>query len=167
MMWEYSDNEYIKVFRKMLNWEWYTDVNTTKLFLHCLLKANWRDTKWRGIDLKRGQFVTSLPSLSKETGLSLREVRTALNHLQATGEVTGKIYPKFRVITVNSYDEFQRSDRQNGSQMTGKRQAIDRQATPDIINKELLNKEKKRNRPGGQEVEPEHSWLDDTEGEWV
>ena len=62
-MWEYSDKEYIKVFRKMLQWEWYTDSKTKALFLHCLLKANWKDTKWKGMVIKRGQFVTSLPSL--------------------------------------------------------------------------------------------------------
>ena len=27
-MWEYTDTEYIKLFRKMLKWEWYSDVNT-------------------------------------------------------------------------------------------------------------------------------------------
>ena len=56
-MWEYTDTEYIKLFRKMLNWEWYTDVNTKVLFLHCLLKANWKDGSWHGHKYKRGQFI--------------------------------------------------------------------------------------------------------------
>lgn len=145
MSWNYSENEYIKVFRKLLNWEWYTDVNTKTLFLHCLLKANWKDGAWRGHTIKRGQFITSLPSLSKETGLSIREVRTALNHLKSTGEVTDKIYSKFRIITVKSYDSFQSSDRQNDSQPTGKRQASDRQATVDIRSiRSIRSKEDKK-----------------------
>ena len=145
MSWNYSENEYIKVFRKLLNWEWYTDVNTKTLFLHCLLKANWKDGAWHGHTIKRGQFITSLPSLSKETGLSIREVRTALNHLKSTGEVTDKIYSKFRIITVKSYDSFQSSDRQNDSQPTGKRQASDRQATVDIRSiRSIRSKEDKK-----------------------
>ena len=136
MSWNYSDNEFIKIYRKMLNWEWYTDVNTKTLFLHCLLKANWKDGSWHGHEYKRGQFITSLQSLAKETGLSIRQVRTALKHLQTTGEVTSKKYAKFSVITVNSYDSFQSSDKQNDKKVTGKRQATrqasDKQVTTDI-----------------------------------
>ena len=136
MGWNYSNNEYIKIFRKLLDWEWYTDVNTKTLFLHCLLKANWKDGAWHGYEIKRGQFITSIASLSKETGLSIRQVRTALKHLETTGEVTSKICSKFRIITVVSYDFFQSSDKQNDKKTTKKRQAerqaSDKQATTDI-----------------------------------
>lgn len=131
-MWKYTDTEYVKLFRKLLNWEWYTDVNTKVLFLHCLLKANWKDGSWHGYKYKRGQFITSLPSLSRETGLSIRQVRTALNHLKATGELTDWHDNKIRIITVVSFDKFQASDRQKDSQATDNRQASDRQATADI-----------------------------------
>ena len=39
---EYSEREYIKLNRKILKWEWYSDPNTRALFIHCLLKAKWR-----------------------------------------------------------------------------------------------------------------------------
>lgn len=55
--------------------------------MHCLLKANWKETTWHGIQLKPGQFITSLSSLSKETGLTVKQVRTALDHLMKTGEI--------------------------------------------------------------------------------
>lgn len=132
MSWTYSDNEFIKVYRKMLDWEWYTDVNTKALFLHCLLKANWKDGSWQGQKYKRGQFITSLPSLSKETGLSIQEVRTALEHLKSTGELTDTVYSKFRVITVNFYDEYQNINRQSNRQPTGNQQDANRQPTADI-----------------------------------
>ena len=147
-MWNYNEHEFVKLFRKMVNWEWYTDVNTKVLFLHCILKANWKPGAWHGIKYERGQFITSLPNLARETGLSVRQVRTALKHLKATGEVTDKIYPKFRVITVNSYDSFQGSDRQSDSQVTGKRQASDRQVTADIRNiRNIRTKEEKEIEP--------------------
>ena len=85
---DYNDREYIKLFRKMTKWEWYTDSKTFKLFLHCLIRANWKDGSWRGIKYKRGQFITSLRTLSKETGLSIQNVRTAIKHLELTGELT-------------------------------------------------------------------------------
>ena len=140
----YSDNEFIKIYRKMLNWEWYTDVNTKVLFLHCLLKANWKDGSWHGVHYKRGQFITSLASLSRETGLTVRQVRTALNHLKATGELTSRTFSKFRIITVVSFDKFQSRDKQNGRQATNKRQASDKQATTDI--RSIRSKEDKEEK---------------------
>ena len=151
MSWKYSDKEYIKLFRKMLNWEWYTDVNTKVLFLHCLLKANWKDGNWRGYSYKRGQFITSLPTLARETGLTIRQIRTGLEHLKATGEVTDWHDSKIRIITVNFYDEYQGSDRPNGSQTTGKLTGK-RQASDSRYKNNKNNKEYKEDNIASQEV---------------
>lgn len=142
-MWEYSDKEYIKVFRKLVNWEWYTDTATKSLFLHCLLKANWKPTEWRGIHLERGQFVTSLASLAKETGLTIQQTRTALNHLISTNELTSKSTSKNRVITVVSYDKYQ-GDQQTNQQAANKQLTNNQQATNNRYknNKNLISKER-------------------------
>ena len=117
---QYGDNEYIKLFRKMVNWEWYTDVNTKVLFLHCLLRANWKDGSWKGIAYKRGQFITSLNTLATETGLSVKMVRTALSHLIMTGEVIsegqGKGKGQSRIITVLNYDSYQITGKQTADE---------------------------------------------------
>ena len=45
----YKENKkygYVSICRSTLDWEWYQDVNVTKIFFHCLLKANWSDKKW-------------------------------------------------------------------------------------------------------------------------
>ena len=136
---------FIVLNREILDWEWYDDIKTKVLFLHLLLTANHKEQKWQGKVINKGELITSIAHLSAETGLSQREVRTALNHLKSTGEVTDKIYSKFRIITVKSYDSFQSSDRQNDSQATGKRQANDRQATADIRSiRSIRNKEDKK-----------------------
>ena len=51
-------NGFIKIYRSMLKWEWYEDVNTKAVFLHLLLTANFKDTKWQGITIKRGEVIT-------------------------------------------------------------------------------------------------------------
>ena len=122
-------NGYIKLYRQMLDWGWYDDTNTKVVFLHLLLTANFKDTEWHGIQLKRGDVVTSIPSLASALKLSERNVRTALMHLKSTGEVTDKIYSKFRIISIKNYGQYQDDDRQNDSQATGNRQADDSQAT--------------------------------------
>lgn len=120
---------FILLYRQITEWEWYQNPNTFRVFLHCLLMANFADGRFEGQDIKRGQFVTSLPSLSKQTRLTIQQVRTALDHLKSTGEITDKAYPKYRVITVVKYDEYQQDNRQNNSQTTGNQQASNRQST--------------------------------------
>ena len=99
--------DYVKISRKILEWEWYTDVNTKVLFLHILLKANWKDGRFQGTDVPRGSFVTSQQNLAAETGLTIKNVRTALKHLENTGEVAVNRHPKFSVITIKNYDRYQ------------------------------------------------------------
>ena len=93
--------DYIKLSRKILEWEWYSDINTKTLFLHMLLKANWKDGKFQGVDIPRGSFASSYQILALETGLSVKNVRTSLEHLKKTGEVAVNRHPKFSVFTIN------------------------------------------------------------------
>lgn len=94
-------------FRKIFDWEWYTDSKTFHLFFHCVLRANHEPNSYQGIPLKRGQFVTGRKKLSVETGLSEQEVRTILKRLKSTNEITIQSNHRNSIITVNNYDEYQ------------------------------------------------------------
>lgn len=128
---------FIKIDRSILEWEWYRDINTKCLFFHCLLKANWKDTRWKGYEVKRGSFITSVGELSIETGLTINQVRTALLHLKKTGEITIKTTNKFTIITIEKYSVFQEvreSESQsrpqtNHKQITNKTQTSHNQTT--------------------------------------
>ena len=139
MIFEYSDTEFIKLNRKILEWEWFSDVCTRDVFIYCLLKANWKPGNWHGIEYKRGEFITSLPTISEDLGFSIMNVRTALKHLKSTGEITDKTYNKFRIISIKNYDKYQSDNRQANRQLTGKQQATNRQLTADIRTKEDKN----------------------------
>lgn len=98
---------YIKLDRSLLEWEWYRDTKTKVLWLHLLLKANWKKSRFMGHEIPRGTLATSLPHLAEETGLTIKEVRTALNHLQETGEITKKRAGNMSLITIEKYAKFQ------------------------------------------------------------
>lgn len=128
------DDGFIKIHRRMLKWEWYKDTNTKVLFLHCLLKANWKDGRFQGIEVPRGSFVTSLSTLSeelssKEQTFTVQNVRTSLKHLTLTGELTSKSYSKYRIITVNKYNEYQVANIVPNNQLTNSQQAINKHLT--------------------------------------
>ena len=124
---------FIKIDRKILEWEWYKDEHTKNFFFHCLLKANWKEGRFKGMTIERGQFVASLSVLSDELSLTVNEIRTAIKHLKSTGEITVKVNQKFSVFTVVNYDlyqcESQAESQANHRQITDKSQADNRQIT--------------------------------------
>ena len=134
--------DYIKLSRKILEWEWWDDINTCRLFIYCLLKANWKDGRFKGMVIPKGSFVSSIPKMSDETSLTIREIRTAISHLKLTGEVTCKSYAKYTVFTVKNYCEYQQSDLQNDRQATGKRHSNDMLTTTIEEYKEGKNNKK-------------------------
>lgn len=159
---------YIKISRKLLAWEWYTDEKTMLVFLHCLLKANWKDGRFRGVEVPRGSFVTSLPSLCEELKLTTQNVRTAINHLKSTGEITVKTYPHYRMITINKYNEYQCDNRQDNRQLTGNQQATNRQLTAieeyknKKNNKNIYSTPRKKTNEDLREIE--ELYLDEVRG---
>lgn len=123
---------YIKLFRSLLKWEWYDDVNTCRLFIHLLLTANYRDTKWHGVDIPAGSRACSIRSLAKETGLTERMVRTSLNRLKSTREVTQTIKPKFSIISIKNYAEYQSGDTVCDTQATQSKEDKEREESKNI-----------------------------------
>ena len=113
-------DSFITLSRKILNWEWYTDSNTFRLFIHCLIKANWRQKDWRGITIPRGSFITSQDNLSNELGLTRRQIITSLTKLTKTKEIIKKGYNKYTLVTVVKYDDYQKSSDDDVQQMYNK-----------------------------------------------
>ena len=103
-----EDNKgFVKLYRSMLTWEWYDDINVKILFLHLILTANYEDKKWRGKVIKRGQRVMSIRKLSEELGITMQQTRTAINKLISTHELTNSKFAECNVFTLINYDKFQ------------------------------------------------------------
>lgn len=101
---------YVKLFRKFKNWEWYKDNNTKAVFLHLLLSATRQDIKYKGIWLYRGEYCISLRKLATETGTSVRGVRTAIERLKKTGEISQRATQLGTVYKVDNYGLYQGSE---------------------------------------------------------
>ena len=120
---------YIPLFRQLEKWEWYKTDYMVRLWIHLLMKANFKDERWNGMVIKRGQLVTSRARLQEETGISARSIRTCIKRLKSTSEIATKTTNRFTIITISKYDYYQnlllKSDQQNdqhfGQQATNKR----------------------------------------------
>lgn len=122
-------NGYIKLHRKLLDWGWYKDPNTKAVFLHLLLTANFTESEYMGVKIYPGQTVIGRKALAETLGMSERNVRTALNHLKSTNEVTIKVTNKFSVVTIVGWEKYQVDDlkptNKKTSKMTNNRPASD------------------------------------------
>lgn len=141
-------NGWIKLHRKILDWEWFTSPSTLQLFIYLLLRANKEDKKWRGILIKRGQLVTSVATISEETKLSTQQVRTSLNRLKSTNEITSKTTNRFTLVTVCKYESYQLYE--EVEQQT-KQQALQQTNNKQITNKQQQLKNNKNIRNNKKE----------------
>jgi len=123
---------WIKLHRKLLDWEWYSKPVVKSVFIHGLLRANHKDGKWQGKDIKRGSFISSVDKLSSELGHSRQEIRTALKHLKSTNELTTLGCSQHTVFIVVNYENYQEAT----SQLTNEQQTVNHQST---TNKNVKN----------------------------
>lgn len=119
------DRGWVKLYRKSVDWEWYRDPPTAHLFQHLVLTANRKDGKWRGQDIPAGSLVTSIRHLADQTGLSERQVRTALKHLVSTQDVTQTSTPRYTILKVNNYISYQDTDTTSDTVPTQYRHSTD------------------------------------------
>ena len=117
------DKGYIKLWRSMLTWEWYDDPPTKDVYLHLILTASISPSIWHGIEIPRGSLVSSYRKIAKQTGLTIQQARTAISHLETTGEITRSAHSKFTVFTLNNYDKFQEVTQKTTSKSLKNQQA--------------------------------------------
>lgn len=153
---------WIKLHRRFLDWEWFEDSNMVKMFIYFLIEANHEPKNWRGIQINRGQLVTGRHSLSEKLQMSEMTIRTCINRLKSTNEVTIKSTNKFSIITVCNYDKYQLSESQSNQQTnqqanqqtTNKQPATNQQTTTPKEVKKERNTIIKEERNLAQQVSP-------------
>jgi len=139
---------WVKLYCKIDKWEWADNPFMVALLVRLIVLANPCDALWHGMEIKKGQLVTSVKSLVKKTGLSIQQVRTCLERLKLTNEITIKSTNKFTIITICKYESYQaeinKDNKQNNThdnnQITNNQQTNNKQITTDIEykNKDII-----------------------------
>ncbi len=100
-------NGWIKIHRKIQQWTWWRHPHTLQLFIYLLLNANNEQQQCGKIYVQRGELLTSRRTISRNTGMSEQQVRTAMAHLVSTDEIKLRTTNKYTLITICKYDEYQ------------------------------------------------------------
>jgi hypothetical protein len=127
---ETVDEGWVKLHRKILNNPIMKDSEAFHLLGYFLLKANHKANRFlfnqREIVLDRGQLITGLERISKDTGLTYRQIRTRLALLENLGILTRKTTNRFSIITICNYSNYQDS---KNDERQADRQSNDKQTT--------------------------------------
>ena len=141
---------FIKLYRSFASWEWYQDQNTKSVFIHLLLKANWENGRYRGHEVPKGSLVCGRKKLAKELGISEQSVRTSLEHLKSTNEITIKPTNRFSIITIVNWEKYQGYGDLLTNKSTNKSPTANQQLTTYKEYKNIRNKEEKKEKPKNQ-----------------
>jgi hypothetical protein len=124
---------YIKQWRKIKEWEWYRTPHMVHFFGHIVREANHKDGRWQGVDVKRGQIICGRKQLALDTGLSEQIVRTCIERLKSTSEITIRATNKFSIITIVKYEDYQPNEKvltsTSTSELTNNQPTINQQIT--------------------------------------
>ena len=163
-----KNETWLKLYRSMLDWEWYQDVNTKILFLHLLLIVNIRPQRKMGMSVPAGAIDKTQQQLSTETGLTIQQLRTAISKLKSTGELTVVRGPKFSVYKLKSWDRYQAEQQKNSRSFN--RRATEEQQKSNNLNKNSKNsknRKKEESLPPGDETDQDDDWFEQLEDESV
>ncbi len=158
---------YIQLHRKIKDWAWYHDLPVKSAFIHCLLSANFMQSKFGKLTIQAGQFVTSYERFADQSGLTKKQVRRAIDVLQESGEIVWKGHGKFSLVTLvnwGSYQGLEIAKGQTKGTSKGITQGISQGTSQGIYNKEG-NKEiiKEGNK---ESVYTRENFIDDLLGEF-
>lgn len=142
-------NGFIKLSRRLTEWEWADDPSMLAVWVHCLLSANWKDYRYHGQTIPRGSFITSYKAFADRCGLSVSTVRRCFEKLQSTGEIDRQVTHRGTLIKVRKYAVFQDSENisphagehlgEHSGEQTGEH-------TGEQLEKKRRSKERKNNR---------------------
>lgn len=108
------DKGYIKLSRKILQWEHFKEANVLKVFLALLLVANRETRQWKVYDCHRGETFISVKSLSELCGISDVTVYSCLKKLIASGEITRiRTQQSSSKTILNNYNFYQHEFKKN------------------------------------------------------
>lgn len=103
-------HDWIKLFRKITEWQWYGQPDMMTLFIHLLIHASDADEVRCDIPLKRGQVLTSQARILEKLDIGRGTLRHCLKRLMESGEITLEACNKHTLITIRNYDLYQRRE---------------------------------------------------------
>jgi len=100
-------NGWIKIYRKMRQWQHYKTPSVRMVFEDLLLSATGIESTYNGVALVAGDAVSSVAILQRNTGLSKPTIVKAIRVLTESGEITRRFENNVAIYHINSFCFYQ------------------------------------------------------------
>jgi hypothetical protein len=142
---------FVKINRKLLDSFCFANPNHLKLWVWCLLKANYKQTYIplkvgkgiRTIKIERGQLLYGRSKAEDELNMSGSTIERYLNQFQELNQISVQVNSLYSVITICNYDSYQSKTNNNEQAMnslwSGNEQAMNNEWT---MNEQSMNTHK-------------------------
>jgi len=124
----------ITLSKDILNQDWYRDKNVRLTYIHLLLSCEMTPVEIDGETVNRGELISTYEQLSKQIGISVKELRNALRGIQRAnkGQTKGQ-------TTHSTFIVFEHIVGQTKGQTKGKRRANENEVIIEpVINKDSV-----------------------------
>ena len=145
-----NENGFVKLYRKLVDWKYAQFPNAVALWVHILIRANWKDGYFMGHEIPRGSLATSMQGLAEQTGMNRSTVIKWIKRFEDDGQIECIRTQRFTIIKVSNYWAFQDVDsdgyqqlNQQQNQQLGQQQS-QQQGQHNIRSKEIKNSKKER-----------------------
>ena len=102
---------YVKLWRKSLESPIWQNHNLWRFWEWCLMKATFKPrvgkVGFQDVQLEPGQFIFGRLTASKETGLSEQTIRTSIDSLRSSQNLTIKSTNKYSIISIVNWAKYQ------------------------------------------------------------
>lgn len=152
--------DFVKLHRSLLEWEWYHDLPVRVLFLHLMLEVNWKPGRFEGHDIPPGSVPTSTDKLAAKSGLTRQSVRTALDKLKSTNEITIQATKRFSIVTLANWANYQHDGKKATSRTTHRATGGQHVSNTQATTIEEGKKERRKEEESAQAHQPINSIED-------
>jgi len=112
---------YIKLWRKTFDAGWLQNHKLWAFWCWCLMKASHKEfdiiVGCQNVHLIPGEFVFGLKAASKETKISIQSIRTLLDFLKTSRNLTIKSTNKFSIISIVNWNTYQQEENEINTQI--------------------------------------------------
>jgi uncharacterized membrane protein len=152
-----NTGDWLKLHRRSIDSQVFSDPHLWHLFCWCLLKTNWKDGWFKGVRVPAGSFATGRDAAGESLGMSGSSWYRGIKKLEEMGVIATQTNNRFTVISVVKWSFFQNGEQQaNNERTTGEQQANNERTTGEQRVDTIEEGKKERREEGKKERREEH-----------
>jgi hypothetical protein len=121
--------DWLKLHRRAIDSQVFSDPHLWHLFCWCLLRANWKPGYFKGIEIPPGSFACGRNAAADEIGVNPSTLYKRLKKLESVGVISLSGNNRFTTITVQKWAYYQDGSGDGNNQVTTKEQPSNSQVT--------------------------------------